>query len=298
MFLNVKEASIPLRSGSIDYAVFGRGDKPLIIIPGLTLRDVKGAGPGLALMYRQFAKEYRVYIIDKNSVISEGCTVTDLAEDTASAIKALGINDACVMGISLGGMIAQEIAIRHPELVRKLVLGVTASRTNDTMTAAVSKWIDLAGNGNFGGIVTDMTTVMYSADYVKRYGWLFPLLAKSAKPKNETRFIRLAKACLTCNTHERLGEITCPTLVLGGADDRIVTGKASLEIAETLGCELHMYEGLGHSAYEEAADFNDRVRDFLRTEHERSQNGKQNNRNNTYCKKAVVAESQHKAAAQ
>lgn len=263
MLWNLKESAVSLACGSMDYAVFGCGSQPFVIIPGLSLRDVRGAGAGLALMYRMFAKEYRVYVFDKPSDIAEGCTTADLAEDTAAAMEALGIADACVMGVSLGGMIAQELAIRHPKLVKKLVLGVTASRVNDTMTAVVGNWITLAEKGDFGGIVADMMDVMYSERYVKRYGWMFPLLAKFAKPKNELRFIRLAKSCLTCDTYDRLESITCPTLVLGGADDKIVTGDASLEIARKCGCSYHLYKGLGHAAYEEAEDFNDRVRQFF-----------------------------------
>ena len=106
---------------------------------------------------------------------------------------------------------------------------------------------------------------MYSEKYAGRYGWMFPILAKFARPKNEVRFIRLAKACLTCDTYGRLEAIACPTLVLGGKDDRIVTGKASAEIAEKLGCESYLYEGLGHSAYEEAPDFNERIRAFFQS---------------------------------
>ena len=263
MIWNLKESSVTVGNSRVDYAAFGKGGKPLVIIPGLSLRDVKGAGFGLALMYRMFAKEYRVYVIDKKSDIAENCTVSDLANDTVAVMKALGIKDAYVMGISLGGMIAQEIAIEHPELVKKLVLGVTSSRTNETMKNVVGNWISLAENGDFAGIVRDMLTVMYSKKYVKRYGWMFPILAKFSKPKNEERFIRLAKACLSCEAYDRLEKIKAPTLVLGGADDKLVTATASYEIAEKLACEIYMYEELGHSAYEEADDFNLRIQRFF-----------------------------------
>ena len=270
MFWNLKESSVAVNGGMVDYAVFGKGQIPLVIIPGLSLRDVKGAGVGLALMYKIFAKDYRVYIFDKNSEIAEGYSVSDLADDTAKAMRALGIENASVLGVSLGGMIAQELAAEYPELVGRLILGVTASRINITLCVTVGKWISFAEKGDFGSIVEDMLDVMYSEQYVKRNGWLFPTLSKFAKPKDETRFIRLAKACLTCDTYDRLKKIKCPTLVLGGADDRVVTGGASVEIAEKLGCAIHMYEGLGHSAYEEAEDFNERILAFLRSENERS----------------------------
>ena len=263
MLWDLREASVRVGGGTLDYAVFGKGGQPLVILPGLTLRDVKGAGAGLALMYRRFARNFRVYILDKKSDIPEGCSIADLAEDTAAAMRELGITDACVMGVSLGGMIAQELAVRYPHLVKKLVLGVTASRTNDTMRSVVGHWITLAEKGDFGGIVRDMLPVMYSEKYVRLYGWMFPLLARFAKPKNEMRFIRLAKACLTCDVFGRLDRITCPTLVLGGMEDKIVTGEASAEIAAKLGCAMHLYEGLGHAAYEEAADFNERIYTFF-----------------------------------
>ena len=247
----------------MDYAVFGNGNRPLVIIPGLTLRNVKGSGAGLALMYRCFAKEYRVYIIDKPDDISTECTVVELANHTADAMRILGITKACVFGVSLGGMIAQELAIEHPDLVSQLVLGVTASRPNDTMRTVINRWIVSAQNGNYCDIIHDMLTIMYSPSYVKRYGWLFPLLAKFFKPKNEERFIRLASACLTCSSYDRLEKIIAPTLVLGGEKDAIVTPDASYEIAQNLKCELHLYEGLGHSAYEETPDFNRRMKKFF-----------------------------------
>ena len=73
----------------------------------------------------------------------------------------------------------------------------------------------------------------------------------------------LTRACLTCEAYDRLEEIRCPVLVVGGRQDQVLTGRASEEIAEKLGCQIYMYEDLGHSAYEEAEDFNDRVLSFL-----------------------------------
>lgn len=105
---------------------------------------------------------------------------------------------------------------------------------------------------------------MYSKAYQKKYRWLFSILSKIGKPKDFTRFIALAKACLTCNSYPKLHKITCPVFVSGGKQDCVVTGGESEEIAVRLKCKIHMYETLGHSAYEEASDYNDRIYQFLR----------------------------------
>ena len=264
MLYNLEEATLQLDNTSMDYVVFGTGNMPLVIIPGLTLRDVKGAGWSLAYMYRMFAKDYRVYVFDKKRVIPDGYTVKELADDLANAMKQLGISKAHIFGVSQGGMVAQYLALDYPELVEKLVLGVTLSRNNPTVEAVIQNWLRLSEENDFEGIVTNMLEIMYSETYVKKYRAIFPILTKLSKPKDMSRFMSLAKACLTCSTYERLGEITCPCLVLGGRQDQIVTAEASEELAEKLKCKIYMYEAYGHSAYEEAADFNRRIYEFLK----------------------------------
>ena len=90
-----------------------------------------------------------------------------------------------------------------------------------------------------------------------------PLLVRMIKPRDFERFAVLASAILGFDCYDRLHEIKCPVLVLGGAQDQITTGEASVEIAERLHCEIHMYPEYGHAAYEEAKDFNRRVYDFF-----------------------------------
>ncbi|MBQ8195217.1 MAG: alpha/beta hydrolase [Oscillospiraceae bacterium] len=263
MLYNARNCTLDIDGTKMDYAVFGKGKKALVIIPGLSLRDVRGAALGLAYMYRCFAKDYTVYVFDRKRDISDGYTVRDIAQDTADAMKQLRIETADVFGVSQGGMVAQYLALEHPELVDKLVLGVTLSRKNPTLERVIGSWLDSIRKGDISGIVRDMTVLMYSDAYVKRYRLLIPLLAKFSKPKDMHRFEILTAACLTCDTYKRLMELKCPVLVLGGREDKIVTGEASEEIAEKLGCEIHMYEDLGHAAYEEAPDFNKRIYDFL-----------------------------------
>ena len=263
MIYNAKEQKTNLHNMQIDTISFGSGKKSLIMIQGLNTRGIKGASVSLAYMYRLFAKEYTVYLFDRRPDIPDGMTVRDMASDVAAAMDTLGITNADVFGVSQGGMIAQYLAIDRPDLVNKLVLAVTLSKNNPVVESAIEKWIALTEQGNMKELVEDMAIRMYSDAYVKRYKPLMPLLTVMQKPKDVNRFIKLARACLTCNSYEDLHKIQCPVFVIGGQQDKVVDGIASKEIAEKLGCEIYMYEKLGHAAYEEAKDFNQRVFDFL-----------------------------------
>lgn len=264
MILNAKEQKLKVHNMQIDYITFGKGTKSLIMIQGLNTNGIKGAALSLAYMYRIFARDYKVYLFDRRPDVQEGVTVREMACDIAMAMDALGITDADVFGVSQGGMIAQYLAIDRPDLVNKLVLAVTLSKNNATVKAVVEKWITLTKQGDIKQLVIDMAEKMYSDAYVKRYRPFMALLTAMQKPKDVQRFITLAEACLTCNAYEELEKVKCPVLVIGGRQDKVVSGKASEEIAQKLDCEIYMYDDLGHAAYEEAKDFNKRVYDFLK----------------------------------
>ena len=263
MLYNAKEVKLNIQNMQLDYITFGNGTKPLVMIQGLNTRGIKGTAQPLAYMYRIFAKDYKVYLFDRRPVVQEGITVRDMASDLAIAMDTLHIKHADVIGVSQGGMIAQYLAIDRPDLVKKLVLAVTLSQNNDTVKQVVNSWIEMAEQGAMKELVADMAEKLYSDAYVKRYRPFMPLLTVLQKPKDVGRFVILAKACLTCNTYELLDKIKCPVLVLGGRQDQVVTGTASEEMAKKLGCRIHMYDRLGHAAYEEAKDFNQIVYEFL-----------------------------------
>ena len=100
--------------------------------------------------------------------------------------------------------------------------------------------------------------------YLKKYRFLYPFLRNIRKAKDMTRFTIQALSCLRHDAYTELSKIVCPTLIIGGDEDRIVGVDASFEIAEKIiHHELFIYKGLGHALYEEAKDFNKRVQKFL-----------------------------------
>ena len=143
-----------------------------------------------------------------------------------------------------------------------MVLGVTLSRPNDTARAAIAGWTEMAGRGDYRGIMLDTAERSYSEKRLRQARLEYSLLGSVGKPKSFARFLTQAESCVTHDCYDRLGEIACPTLVIGGSEDKVVTGEASAEIARAIpGSELYIYEGLSHGLYE---DFLRRVAAFCR----------------------------------
>lgn len=242
---------------------FGKGGRALVIIPGLSVTPVTGNAAPLRVIFRKFTKGWKVFVIDRPDEVPEGATNADLAEAYVSTMASLGIADADIFGASQGAMIAQHIAVRHPEMVHSLVLGATLSRMNSTAEGVLGHWIQLAEERRWYDLNKDSFSRLYTDAYLKKNRIAVELVSKTMKPEDPERFIRLAKACLTGGPFGELGKISCPILVMGGEDDPVVTGEASREIARATGCELQMSTGLRHAIYDEDKTFYDRVLEFL-----------------------------------
>ena len=267
MFYNAKNNNIKIGQSDMDYISFGKGNKNLIIIPGLGdgLRTVKGMAIPLAFMYKKFAKEYTVYIFSRRNNLTNGFTTQDMAQDIAKAMNLLNISNADILGVSQGGMIAQCMAINNPEKVNKLVLAVTSSKSNEMINNVVGNWIQLAKKEDFKNIFIDTAEKSYSEKYLKRYRKYYNILWRVSKPKDHKRFIIQANSCLTHNVYDDLSKIKCPTLIIGGKQDSIVGVDSSKEIADRISnSELYLYEDYGHAVYEEAKDFNKKVLNYLK----------------------------------
>jgi len=266
MFYNTANGNIKIGNTDMDYISFGKGDKSLVMLPGLGdgLKTVKGAAIAIAIMYKCFAYRYKVYVFSRKNQLEKGYSTRDMAEDCKTAMEKLGIAQADVMGISQGGMIAQYITIDYPELVEKLVLAVTLSRQNETVQEVIGSWLKMAELNDYKSIFIDTTEKSYTEKRLKKYRPLYSLLGKIGKPKDFSRFIIQANACISHNAYDEIEKIKCPTLIIGVDNDKVVGVNSSEEISEKIeNSKLIIYEGFGHGVYEEAKDFNHRVLDFL-----------------------------------
>ncbi len=248
----------------MDYAVFGSGEKSFIILPGLSVHSVMGSAEAIAAAYADFTDDYTVYVFERAKTLNDGCTIRDMADDTAAAMAALGIENADIFGASQGGMIALCLAIDHPELVHKMVLGSTLAKPNDTFKAVADEWIELAESRDETALLESFADKVYSEATLEAYRDSIISSNAGITEEEYERFIIQAKACESFDCYDELSAVKCAVLVLGSEGDKVVTAEASEQIAEALGCSIYLYDGsYGHAVYDEAADYKQRCLDFF-----------------------------------
>lgn len=266
MFLNAKNGTLTMGCTTMDYVRFGTGTRNLIMLPGLgdSLRSVKGTALPMAFMYRLFAREFTVYMFSRKARLPEGSTTADMAEDLKEAMDLLEIEKADLFGVSMGGMIAQQFAIRYPHRLNKLVLAVTCARPNPILEESIREWLDCANANDHTALMESNLRRIYSDRYYQKNKWMLPLLGKLTKPCSYDRFLVQASACLSHDAFSDLHRITTETLVIGGEQDIALGADPSRQIAAQIpNASLKMYPQWGHGAYEEAPDFNKTILDFL-----------------------------------
>lgn len=267
MFMNAENKQLKIDGNTLDYVVFGKGTKPLIFIPGLGdgLRTMKGLAFPIAYMYKEYGKDYRVYMFSRKNNMAENYTTKDMANDIKKSMDLLGIEKADFVGVSQGGMIAQWCAIEYPDIVDKLVLVVTCARSNEKIEFVIDRWKKMAQEGNHTALMKDNVLYMYSEAYCKKSLWLAPIIGKITKPASYDRFLVMADACVSHNCYKHLHKIKAKTLVIGGEKDITVGVEGSKEIAGSIeNARLVIYPQWGHALYEEAKDFNKVVLTFLK----------------------------------
>lgn len=265
--MNVPIKTVRTDSFSMDYFRFGHGAEPLVILPGLSVQSVMLFADSVAEAYQILSDKFTIYVFDRRKELPPSYSVSEMARDTVLAIEALGLDRINLFGASQGGMIAMEAAILSPALIRRLALGSTTSSVGDARFAAIEEWIRLAESGDKAGLYLAFGEAIYPKVTFDLSRDLLIEASKTVTDDDLMRFIVLAKGMKGFDVTDDLKKITCPVLVLGSKDDRVLGPAASVLIAENLselpGHTLYMYDGYGHAAYDTAPDYRERLLRFF-----------------------------------
>lgn len=258
---------VKINGFEMEYFKFGSGEKTFVIVPGLSIQSLIGSKDAVEDAYKVLLDDFTTYVFDRRKVIPEDYSIYDMADDTAAVMKELGLKDTYVFGASQGGMIAQVMAIRYPELIKKLALGSTSPHVKPEQRSVIDKWIELALKGDKLGLYREFGREIYPPEVYEQYKDYFDEAAASVTNEDLSKFIILARSIRDFNISDELSKINCPVLALGVYEDAVLDSDATMEIAENLDDKpdfsLYMYKGYGHAAFDTAPDYKKRVLDFF-----------------------------------
>lgn len=253
-------SKVKVKDIEIAYGVEGSGE-PVILIGGFTM--VKESW---RLQVEELMKDFRVITFDnrgvgETTVPTEPFTIADMAGDTVGLMDALGIDSAHVFGVSMGGLIAQILALDYPDRVKKVALGCTthggrhAVQPEKEVMDALAKASDATIPVEEG--IRMRVPIIFSERFIQEEPERLEEFVQSSvqfSPTPEGAAGQMG-ALSIFNVKRRLGEIQCPVLVITGSADRMMPPENSRLLYEGIeGAEPYMVDGAGHSFYFEKPD--------------------------------------------
>lgn len=284
-----RSGAVKVNGIDIYYEIHGSGE-PLLMIEGL--------GYSAWMWYKQipaFSERYQVIVFDNRGAGNTDKPDTEysieiMADDASGLLRTLGIGRAHVLGVSLGGFIAQELALRHPDLVKSLVLVSTNSgeenplrRNSRPWNGFLKLWGFLPGmyemSGKAGvpsGIEYGLTkeeriryglSLAFTPEYFKEHPDEIERIVRWRldNPQPGYAWTRQMMAGIKFDSTARAGDINAPSIVINGTEDRIVTPESAFVLAERIPDSRFVpIEGSGHLLFiERSEEFNEIVLGFL-----------------------------------
>jgi len=216
---------------------------------------------------------FTVYRVNRKIGLKRGATtMVDLADDYAVALESEFASPVDVLGVSTGGMIAQQFALDHPDLLRRLILGGAAYRLGPIAREAERRSAQLASRDQYRRSLAAMAPVFVASPLAQKLlgamYWLTAPLAGMGRNWDPTDMIATIEAEVAFDIGERLGEISTPTLVICGERDRAFSPELFRQTAERIPhARLIVYEGRGHGGSLRDRRFSRDVVSFLRSGH-------------------------------
>lgn len=218
---------VVVQGRKVYYESHGEGSLPPLVLVMGTGGSCKG---WLPLQVPDLSRTRRTILFDHRGVGGSedpggAFTTAMLADDLVDLLDALDVPKADVLGIFMGGMVGQEVALRHPDRLERLVLVGTFARPDAKRRVLLELWRDLArGGAGIDVMVRERLLWTLQDDTLEQTDLIDAMVrffTRDGAPVDEDVFVRQCDACLSHDTADRLREIPHPTLVLCGRHDRL-----------------------------------------------------------------------------
>jgi pimeloyl-ACP methyl ester carboxylesterase len=259
--------TIDVGSQTLYYEDHGEGE-PLLCVMGLAADTL-----AWALQVPAFAGRHRTVIFDNRDVGQSSMTsgpyeVADMAGDALGLADALGLDSFHLLGVSMGGAIAQEIALAAPSRVRTLTLAVTFANAGAWGRKLSDVWGARVQRMSREERIDELLLLSLSEQFFENteaVAWLRGMMLENPHPQPPDAFARQLAAASRHDARDRLASLPMPIHVIGAEHDILVPVWKSRELAELIpGSKLTVLGGCPHGAnLERAEDFNRAVLDFV-----------------------------------
>ena len=259
--------TLEVNGHTLYYEVHGEGE-PLLCVMGLSADTL-----AWLLQVPAFSAAHRTVIFDnrdvgRSSLADASYEISDMAQDALALADALELDSFHLLGVSMGGAIAQEMAIAAPERVRTLTLAVTFPAGGGWARKLSDVWAARVARASREERVDELMLLTFSEEFFEdeaRVTWVRGMLLQNPNPQSAEAFIRQLEACGRHDARAGLRSLDIPTHVIGAEHDILVPVWKSRELAELIpGAKLTVLEGAPHGVNVETAEqFNKAVLDFI-----------------------------------
>ncbi len=269
LYKRKKTKRAKINGAQIYYESHGTGENLLLISP-------LGADSSFwSRQTQELAKHFRVITFDSrgagfSSSCDQNCSTQQAAEDAAALLKHLGVRRTHVVGLALGGLIAQVLGANHPELVDHLVLASSYAKADGPMCELIRRWQTIAVTQGMEELFDACLPYLFSTDYVADTNGELDQLRTffHLNLQDSQSFVYQSDSGIRHDSTLRLAAIRCPTLVLHGEEDRVVSRTLAVELAAGIrDCKLALIKGAPHfMSWENSAAFSQEIVQFLESE--------------------------------
>lgn len=251
----------------MEYFTFGDGNKPLVIIPGISVTSVMLSKQAIEQQYSCFKNDYKVYVFDRRKNMPESYSVYDMSDDTYNVLNYLGLKDADICGASQGGSIALCLAAFHPDIVHSICICSSMVKAEDSCIKKFNTMKLYAKEDTPEKLNMYLYSLFFTKEFCDKNKDNIEKAKSIGNKEDLHRFRICVDAQINFDFTENLALVKKPVFIIASKNDSLIDLESTNFLINNLKCNSFLYEKYNHAVYDEAPDFSKRILDYFNSIH-------------------------------